>query len=76
VEQKLTPLVIKNHCGFAPDLVSVRAKVPRDTMERMILSQPVKKSDAETLLAYLSQFYVEDYTLETVEVVLEEVSHE
>jgi hypothetical protein len=56
--------------SLTPYIIDAEAGVPADTTYNMIQWKPVKRSDAEKVLAVLSAKYKANYTLDTVEVKL------
>ena len=51
---------------FRVDLVASQAGVPEETVHTMLRYQPVKKEEAQKVLALLSMVYHQEYTLDTV----------
>ena len=67
---KLTPLQLRERYHLNIADLAWRAKVGPGTVYFMLLGYPIRRQDAELILATISDLSGESYTLENVEVAL------
>ena len=67
---KLTPLQLRERYHLNIADLAWRAKVGPGTVYFMLLGYPIRRKDAELILATISELSGESYTLENVEVAL------
>src|SRR5690348_12193207 len=68
--RKLTPLQLRERYHLNIADLAYKAKVGPATVYFMLLGQPIRRQDAELILATISDLSGERYTLENVEVAL------
>ncbi len=68
--RKLTPLQLRERYHLNIADLAWRAKVGPGTVYFMLLGQPIRRQDAELILATIADLSGERYTLENVEVAL------